>query len=122
MSIKLKISVTKEILERSKMCGFDNIRDMTTNCAIALAIRDVFPQAIVETEELYFFGDDKGPKASLPKKAINFIIDFDLNEPDLRVDMNPISFNITIPAKVIKQINIEEVKILLTNHPTLELV
>lgn len=42
---QLKITVTKEILEKSKNCG--DAYGAGKNCAIALAVRDVFPMAWV---------------------------------------------------------------------------
>ena len=42
----MRIKITQEILERSKMCGIGT--DVGFNCAISLAIRDVFPNSFVD--------------------------------------------------------------------------
>lgn len=119
---KLKITVTKEILKRSKYCGVKGkgLDDLASNCAIALAVRDVFPQAIVGVDRICFGLAEQ--MSILPKIAQNFINQFDRYGPDARPLIKPISFEIEIPDSVINQINIDELKPLLTNHPTLELV
>jgi len=42
MPIPFKIKVTKDILELSKNCGQDEIEIIGENCAIALALKDIF--------------------------------------------------------------------------------
>jgi len=45
MSIKMKIKVTKEILKKSMWCGTSAGRgQIITNCAVALAVRDIFQE------------------------------------------------------------------------------
>ena len=120
---KLKIKVTKEILERSKMCGWQHggYKDVPANCAIAVAIKDVFPHARVGSWMIsYLDGDDYN--SYLPQEAISFISAFDFFNPDERVLMPEIEFELTIPDEVIEKINIEELKPLLENHPTLSLI
>lgn len=132
--MKLTIKVTKEILERSKMCGEieNSIGRLNTHCAIALAARDIFPNAIVE--QTYIapfpkkFADYMGSKAwgdqhiiELPLTAIGFISSFDRATPEVRVKMPELEFTVDIPDNVIEQINIDEIKPLLENHPTLSL-
>ena len=118
---KLKIKVTKEILERSKMCGWKNgNKDMSTNCAIALAVRDVFPEARVGSRHLNYLGDEN--YTVLPAIASNFITIFDNLSPKERVEMSELEFEVEVPDEVIEKINIEELKPLLENHPTLQLI
>lgn len=118
---KLKITVTKEILEKSKNCLPGN--SMPTNCAIALAIRDIFPNASVGTQTISFntkAGD--GVFVYTPPIATRFIGQFDIRSAKERVMLNPISFEIEVPESVIESINIDELKPLLENHPTLQLL
>lgn len=128
---KLKITVTKEILERSKDCEDGSAK----NCAIALAVRTIFPNALVGQTFMIPFGRTDGYKGSiqkftygpsncvaLPESATKFIRQFDQLEPEERSQMPEISFEIEIPDEAIEKINIEELRPLLTNHPNLALV
>lgn len=126
MPVKLKIKVTREILERTKNCRSN---DLVTNCAIAEAARDIFPDASLCDEYIHtiFYNDRRDSHASkysirLPKKARDFITAFDFSPAEYRATMSPIEFEISIPDAVIDRINIDELRPLLTNHPTLELV
>lgn len=122
MPTTLRIKVTKEILEKSKDCG-----DYGESCAIARAVSDVLPHAYVESDQILPFwcflglGDDRFP-IKLPHTANQFIKEFDASSPEGRVVMDEISFDIEIPDGVIENINIDEIRPLLLNHPTLELV
>lgn len=118
---KLRITVTKEILERSKMCGVA-AQTSVENCAIALAVRDVFPKARVWMTHINTQMGDYGPHIILPVEASVFISEFDDRDPEERVKMNPIAFEIEIPDEIIEKINIDELKPLLENHPNLALV
>jgi hypothetical protein len=121
---KLKIKVTKDILEKSKFCtslhGY--------NCAIALAIRDIFPKAWVEHEDILPYNDklfdDKlfDKRIPLPFSAQMFIKRFDMLPPEQRSQMKEFEFEINVPNWAINEINIDELKPLLENHPTLELM
>lgn len=142
---KLKIRVTKEILDRSKMCNTDINVGMESNqkcegfaganCAIALAVRDIFPNAWVDifciipfaagNTGLDIFRSISYPKPDnyirLPQIASDFISRFDKAEPQERVQMPEMEFEVEIPDEVIEQVNISEVATLLANHPTLKL-
>lgn len=119
---KLRITVTKEILERSKNCSV-YVELSTTNCAIACAVRDVFPSANVWANHINPFpGHQKNKLIPLPKIAQDFIDAFDDATPEERVMMKPISFEIEVPDEVIEKINIDELKPLLENHPTLAIL
>lgn len=113
----LKIKITKEILEKSKNC---QDKDLERNCAISLAIRDVFPYASTDNSSICPFSDDL--EISLPKKAVSFIDEFDLSSPQERVLMPEIEFSIRVKNKVIERINIDEIKPLLQNHHCLTLI
>lgn len=127
---KLKITVTKEILERSMYCGegmassdkklYNHIR---TNCAIALAVRDIWPKAHVDTCVIYPFGREAiSSMISLPEEAEEFIEKFDEYVPEARAAMEPLEFEVNVPAYVIRKINIDELRPLLENHPTLAII
>jgi hypothetical protein len=123
--MKIKIHVTKEVLERSKMCGLTKeIRMFSTNCAVAIAVRDIFPNAqvyglFIDT----WFGDDVlSRNIDLPKEVTKFIDSFDEKTPEERVNMRPISFEVDVPDYVIEKIGIEQAYKILESSPTLELV
>lgn len=132
MSTKLKISVTKEVLWESRECG-----GMMDVCAVSVAIRDIFPDALTGIKYIYPYKSQQSLSGSeneiakklgfndiikLPQEASAFIRKFDQSTVAERVAMQPISFEISIPDKVIEKINIEELRPLLENHPTLELI
>lgn len=135
--VKLKISVTKEIIGRSANCGgaIDNIKDgVGSNCAIALAIKDVFPFAWTDsqyiipfTQELtysdlfHIIDSEHEILIKLPKKAQQFIEDFDESSPNMRIQMDPIEFEVEIPDIVLDKMDISEVTKQLQNHPILKL-
>lgn len=118
--MKLQINITKEVLRRSHMC--DGETDMIAeNCAIAIAVRDLFPNAHVRLS-LIRFRERKhhGNIATLPNIAQEFILNFDTSTPQERLLMQPISFEIDVPDKVIDSIGIEQVKQVLSDHPFMQ--
>lgn len=132
MPVKLRISVTKEILEKSKNCG-KSISSKLENCAVALAVRDIFPHALVYQTGIVC--DARGLKVNIkltdppidimfPIPVIFYIKSFDEfdNNPEARIQMKEISFEVDVPDYVLDRINIDELKPLLVNHPTLELI
>lgn len=119
MSTTLKIKITKEILYKSRFCS----SMPWENCAISLAIRDILPNAAVCSKHIYPHGYEKETdKIRLPRIAKNFIREFDVSSVFIRENMPEIEFEIDIPDSVIERINIDEIKSLLVNHPTLEFV
>lgn len=131
--MKLRISVTSEILEKSKMCGkgprkTDRDKWIGYSCALSYAVLDIWPNAYVYPTHINVDGysctsKNTGPnKVYLPAEAIAFIKDFDHADPETRVNMQPISFEIDVPDEVINRINISEITELLKDHPTLQIV
>lgn len=118
------VKVTKEILEESKMCGLD-ARSNSENCALACAVREIFPGAFVGVDH-----DNDAVIGGLPiagmfikiPNGLDFIRSFDNASPKERVAMQPISFEIEVPRKLINKIGIEEVTRILSESKTLELV
>ncbi len=148
---KFRINVTKEIIEESKMCSYNTIPEIMygtphfirnlndnegMNCAIAKAICNIFPNTLVGSEVIRFFNSLEDlytytsdyfnsipyERVELPLNAIDFIMEFDDLDPLDRVQLEPISFEIDVPDSVIDKINIDEVKKLLKNSNTMELV
>lgn len=131
---KLKIKITKDIYEKAMYCGRGAPGPTTENCAIALAVRDIFPHAAVGGSFILFDGrcrkgtileivrQGKKLGAMLPKIAMGMIVQFDTSSPERRLTLPEFEFEIDVPDEVVDSINIEDVKILLQNHPNLELV
>jgi hypothetical protein len=133
--IKLKIKVTKDILKKSMYCSESALLPSTTNCAVALAVRDIFPDAKVFPHCISPFSVNsfiipnarqflRLQRIQLPKEAAEFIETFDslMDTPEERLKLPELEFEVEIPDAVIEHINIEELKPLLEGHPTLELV
>jgi hypothetical protein len=121
---KLKIKVTKDILKKSMMCG-TNIPGLNyppENCAIAIAVREIFPKARVGCVLIYI--NDSFTNISLPLEASLFINKFDelVENPIERLNLPELEFEITLPESYINSINIDEVKEVLKNSETLELI
>lgn len=74
----MKFRLTTEILFQSKNCGRNGIRGNT--CAIALCIREVFPDAYVALTKVYPDGITKPTGYQLPQNVIEFIRLFDNTE------------------------------------------
>lgn len=128
MSTKLKIKVTKEILQRSMMCGLNAV-SIGANCAVALAVRDIFPTAAVSSKYIFPFMQDpdyiiSDMTINLPPEAESFISDFDnlVINPRGRLHLPELEFEIEIPDKILEYIDIKQITQLLENHPTLELI
>jgi len=118
MAVQFKIKVTKEILERSKGCGAHNDVDkIGNNCAIALAVKDFFPNVFVTAHHIYPFGADESNeyihlRIELPKIALDFIKLFDSLRciHKARLSLPEFEFEISIPDEIISHINIDEIE------------
>src|ERR1041385_86718 len=115
MATQFKIRITKDIISQCKYCGIDNdVYEMGRNCAIAFALRDIFPQVYVTNFFVFPFGIDQGQalKMELPLIAQQFIKLFDgfYLTPNLRLLLPEFDFTIDIPNEVIDTINIDEIK------------
>ncbi len=126
---KLNIKVTKDILKKSMMCGTKAML-ISQNCAIALAVREIFPNAGIATDFFHTETDSEGltTKKSyfikLPQKVTEFIRSFDSlrYKPEKRLDLPELEFEVILPEGYINSINIDEVKEILKNSKTLELI
>ena len=114
MSLPLKITITKEIIEQSKHCGNENEEhEVGKNCAVAFALIDIFPEVYVTNYYIFPFGTGyEFLKIPLPIIAQQFIKLFDgfCLTPKLRLLLPEFEFTIDIPNEVIEQINIDEVR------------
>ena len=116
MPLQFTISVTKEIIEHCKSCGTENNKwEIGSNCAVAFALKHIFPDVYVTDCYIFPFGmnteNGKGMKIAMPVIAQQFIKLFDgfYLMPNLRPLLPEFEFTIDIPAEVIDQVNIDEV-------------
>lgn len=117
---KLKIKVTKDILRQSAYCPSGKL---TTNCAISVAVRDIFPDAATACGFIFpFVSKTVKITIALPASAVDFIKAFDATYPPLRIGLPELEFEVDIPDDVLEHIDISELKPLLEDHPTLKLV
>lgn len=121
--MKLQINITKEVLEASKLCLWNNVGQ---NCAIGRAIVDVFGlRSWVNGAAILLYKEDindeftnvtKIATIKLPVEAMSFVTEFDELLPEKRVLMNPFSFEIDVPDEILEQIiDISEIETILSN-------
>ncbi len=125
MPIQFKIAITKEIISQCKNCGTGNdARPVENNCAIAVALADIFPKVYVTDLYIFPFGVDGGKekdiKIPMPVIAQQFVKLFDgfRFTPRLRLMLPEFEFTIDIPDEVIEQINIDDVRELIERTGT----
>ncbi|MDQ6903741.1 MAG: hypothetical protein M3139_12095 [Bacteroidota bacterium] len=125
MDVLFKISITKEILASSKDCGINgDTETIGKNCAIAIALKDIFPDVFVTDYHIYpqglrEAGSVKELKIMMPKIAQDFVKIFDSLKgiSKLRLLLPEFDFEILIPDEFISQINIEELTAITSNSP-----
>lgn len=122
--MKLKIKVTKEILEATKNCGVDGFKLPNAkngapayNCAITLACQEIFPNCSTAPVAIWL-GVGLFDEILLPTIAREFIYKFDNLKPEERVLLEPIEFEVDLPESIIDNININDLK----NSKTLEII
>ena len=120
MPVQFKIAITKAILEHCKNCGTGNeAHNIGKECAVAYALRDIFPNVYVTNYYIFPLGIDfeKGQDIKIPMPLIaqQFIRLFDgfHFSPNLRLLLPEFEFTIDVPDEVIEQINIDEVRALI---------
>lgn len=140
----VRIHVTKDILKKSMNCATGALLKedvIVTNCALAIAVRDILPDAAIfsdtitpfpkwtslklgnENEEAVIW-DAEGDDFPITKEMTSFITMFDNYSPKMRLRISEQSFNLLIPNWVIEQLTREHVDFAQTviDSPTLELV
>ena len=125
MPTQFKIVITKEIIAQCKNCGTGNDnRRVENDCAIAVALADIFPKVYVTDLYIFPFGIDgdkeKDIKIPMPVIAQQFIKLFDgfRLTPRLRLILPEFEFTIDIPDEVIEQIKIDDVRELIEKAAT----
>jgi hypothetical protein len=127
MPLQFRIKITRDIIEQCKNCGATNDQfEIGRNCAVALALRDIFPEVYVTDYYIFPFGINhekrKDVKILLPVIAQQFIKLFDgfYLMPDLRLLLPEFEFAIDITHEVIDEINIDEVKELIKSKNVIQ--
>ena len=127
MPVQFTIRITKAILEHCKKCGTENNKqEIGNNCAVAFALKDIFPDVYVTDYYIFPFGIDAGKgkniKITMPVIAQQFIKLFDgfFLMPNLRLLLPEFEFTISIPPEVIDQVNIDEIMELIKDHQKAE--
>jgi hypothetical protein len=119
MPTPFKISITKQILEESKFCssGKDDVKITGENCAIANALKYLFPHVYVTGHDIYPFGSNENHiykyfRIELPQIAKDFIRVFDslCRMPRTRTLLPEFEFEISLPDEIIAGVNIDEIK------------
>lgn len=129
----LKIKITKEILRESANCGMMFGKgSQAESCAFAVAVREIFPRAVVCYSAIYPFGGVKhfnntinvtgATEIPISAEMTAFIFEFDANSPYDRVQMKEQEFELEIPDNIIQAIDIQEVTKILADVPHLELI
>jgi len=128
--MKLKIKITKEVLEATKMCGTKDfmLKDsigysQSGNCAVTYACRKLFLNCY--TSDKIYICDEYGQVtkiASLPQIAMDFVWLFDRVTSEKRVKMKPFEFEIELTKEALDLITIDEITKVLETSTTLEIV
>jgi hypothetical protein len=112
MPTAFTIRITKKIIDHAKFCGGREQQSIGENCAIAIAIKDLFPAAFVSKNHIHPLGfEQAGMSIELPPIARDFIRVFDslVAMPKVRLMLPEFEFLISIPDKLLEQINIDEI-------------
>ena len=94
--MKFKVTVTKDVIDRSLMCGVGGSGQIASNCAFAVLYTDLVPNVVVTGSEAafyknkrYYIGgyvvfDDQLQKVGLTEDQKDFIRKFDSRNSDIR--------------------------------------
>lgn len=127
--MRLKIKVTKEILRKSYCCpslaDLDPYDDegrsyLRNNCAIAHAVKELFPQAVVHVYSMQFMPKTDGIR--LPSNMSAYINHFDKLSHEERLNMPEAEFEVDVPDQVINKIDISQVIEIISRSLTLEIL
>lgn len=127
--MRLKIKVTKEILRKSCYCpslfeidqSDDKAMDhLMNNCAIAHAVKDLFPQAVVYVYSMQLMPKTDGIRS--PSNMSAYITQFDKLSPKERLLMPEEEFEVDVPDQVINKIGISQATEIISRSLTLEIL
>ena len=125
--MELKVKITKDILQRSMMCGND-VNPTVTNCAVVLAVREIFPNAIIDQSDyapfptygVAFYKKNK----RFEHDGIDFIIEFDRlkKTPHKRLNLPETTVTLQLTDEIINAIEIDNWKEVIETSDVLDLV
>lgn len=107
--MKLQITVTRQNIKDAMWCGIKGDA-LSENCAIALAVRDIFPKANVGFCIISSRTVNGEFALSLPQEATDFVHKFDECTPYDRLHLPELTFEVDLPQGVIDAINIEDLE------------
>ena len=120
--IKLQVKVTKEILRESMYCN----QQYHNNCAIAIAIKEIFPKSETYGESVFILGSDSEvyPIMGLEAKhdGKEFIEKFDKSNPQKRSLMPETIVTLDITDEILEKINLEDMSNMVSKIEHLELI
>lgn len=105
--MKIEIKVTKDIIKKAMFCGIGNGEMVSESCAIALAVRDIFPEAQVSNKITTW--TCKNGIIFIPQSAKDFIGVFDNSTPEERLLIPPFNFEVELSNEIVSSINIDDI-------------
>lgn len=123
--MKLTIKITKEVLKRSMYCGTEACKGkISENCAIAVAVRDIFPTCAIAHPGIYLDQMSPFPSIRFIPEVGEFIYRFDRLRhcPEDRLKLPEFEFTVEVPDSIIDSIGIKEIHEIIERSETLELV
>lgn len=114
MPTTIRIKITNEILKESLYCGkINTCKSIGETCAFALAVRDIFPNAIVLPDCMIPFPPTDwkmdAKSINISKEMKQFIKCFDDMTVSQRTFLTEKDFNLELPDWVIDQIDISSI-------------
>lgn len=102
--MKILVTITQDIIDKSRWCGHDPSICVSSNCALAVAINELVPNAQVKTHRIRFFDSFNQciGFAENSNKMIFFIETFDLTTAHNRDKFIGTELLVEIPHEVIE--------------------
>ena len=121
--MKILIKVNRAVYSKAMLCGVTAFPP-ATNCAVAISVRDIDHEAVVNyLDDVGFCIEwSCGTIYELPKHAQKIIEAFDYlsDDPLKRLDLPEFSFEVDFPEAMIEKIGIGELYRILSESKTLE--
>lgn len=115
--MKLEVKITKEIYEQSMMCGTSSKitkeRPIAQNCAVALAVREIFPKAEVISYSYVPFGsaikNKQGMRITAKHDGMELIRQFDslASDPEKRLELPETIITLQITDEILEHMPLE---------------